>query len=49
MLNKNIYSLFIAVILSIFQISVTTNAQTKINENGKKYVKINVLKSALFV
>ena len=42
MLNKNIYSLFILFILSIFQISVTTNAQTRINEKGKKYVKVEI-------
>lgn len=42
MLNKNIYSLFIIILLSVFQISIITNAQTKINEGGKKYVKVEV-------
>jgi mercuric ion binding protein len=43
MLNKNIYGLLIAVLLlSIFQFSKITNAQTKIDENGKKYVKVEV-------
>jgi len=42
MLKKNIYSLFIVILLSVYLFSMITNAQTEIDKSGKKYVRVDV-------